>query len=377
MCNSQFRTDALAVLDPSDGTNLYRYCGNDPINRADPSGLEEFQIGADGLTLTRRYSITPGFPTRNWLERSQRPAAGEWAVSGTGYTDTRSGRQTGTQIWYPLDEAAVDVINEMKFQKWVEQTEAALKDALANRHVPVSELGAGLGSNVWMADGGWLGRTYVHDVAVGDENFKLVYGPAPRSGGAGEPRMRVVAVKWSPAGEDTAAEAAELWFDYKGSAIKGAAAQTVVEASLLAIGQIAVLRAAAAPKAIRVFRVEGAPNTRILIGEGGSVTILEEQKALFLNFGNRARAEQYLAQKIAGSAKAGPLPGATVKSFEVPKKFLDDLRAAAVSKDVVRQFPSRPFIVDPTKAPDQYGLRPGQIEALKKFIIQGSGREGF
>ena len=178
-------------------------------------------------------------------------------------------------------------------------------------------------------------------------------------------------------GEDSAQEAADLWFDYKRAAFKGAATQTFVEASLLAIGQVATLRAATIPKAVRVYRVEGVPNTRILIGEGGSVTILEDQKTLFLNFGNRARAEEYLAQKIAGSAKAGPLPGTTVKTFEIPKTFLDELRGMAVSEKLARRFPDRPFIVDPTKAPDQFGLRADQIEALKRFIIQGSGREGF
>ena len=40
---------------------------------------------------------------------------------------------------------------------------------------------------------------------------------------------------------------------------------------------------------------------------------------LFLNFGSKARAEQYLAQKLAKG-----LPGAEVKSFEVPKSFLDE-----------------------------------------------------
>ena len=39
MRGSRFGTDGAAVLAPPGGANLYRYCGNDPINRADPSGL--------------------------------------------------------------------------------------------------------------------------------------------------------------------------------------------------------------------------------------------------------------------------------------------------------------------------------------------------
>ena len=67
------------------------------------------------------------------------------------------------------------------------------------------------------------------------------------------------------------------------------------------------------------------------------------------------------------------LPGAKIKSFEVPKSFLDDLRAAAVPERMARQFPNRPIIVDPTKAADQFGLRAEQIKALQKAIIQGTG----
>lgn len=44
-----------------------------------------------------------------------------------------------------------------------------------------------------------------------------------------------------------------------------------------------------------MFRVEGTPNTRVLIGEAGQVTIVDSESALFLNFGSKARAEQYLA----------------------------------------------------------------------------------
>ncbi len=126
-----------------------------------------------------------------------------------------------------------------------------------------------------------------------------------------------------------------------------------------------------AQRNVKVFRVEGQPNTRILLGEGGQVTIQGEQ-ALFLNFGDKARAEAFLTKRLQQN-----LPGATVKQFEVPQSVLDDLRASAVPQSAARQFPNRPIIADPTKAPDQFGLRPEQIEALRPQIIQGTGREGF
>ncbi len=65
-----------------------------------------------------------------------------------------------------------------------------------------------------------------------------------------------------------------------------------------------------------------------------------------------------------------------VKSFEVPASFVDELKAAAVPERLARQFPDRPFIVDPTKAPDQFGLRPSQFDDLLRAMISGSGRTG-
>jgi hypothetical protein len=120
---------------------------------------------------------------------------------------------------------------------------------------------------------------------------------------------------------------------------------------------------------VRVYRVEGTPNSRIAIDDQGAVLIAEDTKMLFLNFGNRARAEAYFAQKLEQG-----LPGAQIKSFEVSRQFLDELRATAVTQRTAAQFPDRPQIVDVTKAPDQFGLRPEQVTALREAIIPGTGR---
>lgn len=66
---------------------------------------------------------------------------------------------------------------------------------------------------------------------------------------------------------------------------------------------------------------------------------------------------------------------AVIKSFNVPRGFLEDVRAAAVkSSRESKEFPGRPLIVDETKAPDQFGLRNQWIDRLRDAIIQGSGR---
>jgi len=44
---------------------------------------------------------------------------------------------------------------------------------------------------------------------------------------------------------------------------------------------------------VTVYRIEGTPNTRVLIGEKGQVTITVDT-TLYLNFGDKARAQEFL-----------------------------------------------------------------------------------
>lgn len=119
---------------------------------------------------------------------------------------------------------------------------------------------------------------------------------------------------------------------------------------------------------INVFRVEGANNTRLLINESGQVAILGD-KMLFLNFGSRERALEFLSKRLGQG-----MPDATIKSFSVQKSFIDELRASAVLESEAAANPGRPLVVDITKAADQFGLRAEQIEELNRAIILGSGK---
>jgi hypothetical protein len=152
----------------------------------------------------------------------------------------------------------------------------------------------------------------------------------------------------------------------------------VVPTAGVAIARAASVAASALTRAlntylgntVRVYRVEGAPNTRVLIGENGRVAIQGDQM-LFLNFGSQARAEEFFAVR-----QAQVMPGAAIKSFDVPRSVLDDLRRSAVPEAEAAFNRGRPLIVDPTKAPDQFGLRADQIKQLQQSIIQGTGRSG-
>ena len=124
---------------------------------------------------------------------------------------------------------------------------------------------------------------------------------------------------------------------------------------------------------VTIYRVEGTPNQRLIINDTGDVFITGDT-TLYLNFGSKKRAIEYLQQKIDQN-----LPNAEIKSFVIPREYRKQIQDLAVAeKDIRVKDPDRvrPVIADPTKAKHQYGLRASQIEELKYKIKQGSGKNG-
>lgn len=117
-----------------------------------------------------------------------------------------------------------------------------------------------------------------------------------------------------------------------------------------------------------VYRVEGSGNNRILIDNNGNVGIQGDQ-TLFLNFGQKARAEQFLQKRFDQG-----FTDTSIKTFDVRNSFVNEIRQQSVPENMARQFPDRPINVDTTKAPDQFGLRPNQFDNLNNAIIPGSGK---
>jgi len=119
-----------------------------------------------------------------------------------------------------------------------------------------------------------------------------------------------------------------------------------------------------------VYRVEGAPNQRIVIDASGNVSLAPgNDNMLFLNFGQEGRAAQYYAQKVAGG-----LPDVQIKSFEVDNSFFEQIQNDAVPQEFGRQFPDSPQLVDTTKAPNQYGIPAKYFDQLTNSIVPGSGQ---
>ena len=138
---------------------------------------------------------------------------------------------------------------------------------------------------------------------------------------------------------------------------------------------------------VTVYRVESGSsvgsnrsNLRILVDSDGGVTILRpDKKMLYLNFDQRQRAIEFLSEKVLFPNQAGDfLPDPVIKSFKVPREFVDRIRQNAIKQRDVRKFQasrSRPQIDDPKKAPDQFGLPEPWIKELRRQIIEGTGRK--
>lgn len=93
-----------------------------------------------------------------------------------------------------------------------------------------------------------------------------------------------------------------------------------------------------------------------------------------MNFGDKARAQEFLQKRISQN-----MEDATIKTFEVPTSVLNDLRNSAVKENVARlpENKGKPVIADPTKADDQYGIRPEKLKDLQDKIVRGSGKDEY
>ena len=71
---------------------------------------------------------------------------------------------------------------------------------------------------------------------------------------------------------------------------------------------------------VRVYRVEGTPNTRLLIGENGEVAIIDPHKTLYLNFGDKARRKRTSPKSSARTRSWGRSPGRSSRRSRFPSR---------------------------------------------------------
>lgn len=97
---------------------------------------------------------------------------------------------------------------------------------------------------------------------------------------------------------------------------------------------------------------------------------LSFQDTAYLNFGNRPRAEEFLAVRH-GQGRTDSV----IKAFDVPRKTYKNIRKSAVDEASASQRGNehRPVRVD-IKAEDQYGLTWDSLQLVNSTAIHGSGR---
>lgn len=144
-----------------------------------------------------------------------------------------------------------------------------------------------------------------------------------------------------------------------------AAVSRKLPAPLAVIVQSTSAAANSAGGVTRVFCVEGPGNARLNISAGGDVSI-KGDNMLFLNFGDEARVQEFLAQRLAQGHD-----GTIIRSFDVPTSYANDVAARAVPESMARG--SSVISVDTTKTASSYGLRSSEFPGLQRAIIPGSG----
>jgi hypothetical protein len=139
-------------------------------------------------------------------------------------------------------------------------------------------------------------------------------------------------------------------------------------------------------RSVKVYRVEGAPNTRVLVGPDGGVTIVGDSM-LHVSFRTPAHARYFLTKKLTSDP---PLPDAVVKHFRVQRSFAKRARSAAVHQSAKQRgmprevFETLPQIDDPKVSArlgipetDVLGLPANWIAEMRAAIIAGSGKTGL
>jgi hypothetical protein len=118
--------------------------------------------------------------------------------------------------------------------------------------------------------------------------------------------------------------------------------------------------------AVPVYRVEGPGNTRLVIDGAGDVGVTGRQQ-LYLTFGDRARADEFLALRHSQGHTDD-----VIKAFDVPEPYARSVRDRAVDQIGGGGAPIQR--VDATKTNSSFGLKAPEFPALLRAIIPGSGR---
>lgn len=127
------------------------------------------------------------------------------------------------------------------------------------------------------------------------------------------------------------------------------------------------------PRPIYRIESEAAGNIRVFVDAEGNAIV--RGTTVHLNFGDGARAVQYLTKKIKGTIRSPGLTDAQISYFEVPEWVLHDIRAASVPERLAQRFPFDNHVADFSKSIrfTQFGVRDRFLRVVNGEAIPGSG----
>jgi hypothetical protein len=118
---------------------------------------------------------------------------------------------------------------------------------------------------------------------------------------------------------------------------------------------------------VTVFRVEGSKNMKLFAGSRPGISVYDVPKeGLWLNFNQEQRALVFLNKRLNKG-----IDSAVIKQFEVPRSFLNRVRANAVPQRMSRAYPNNPLLSP--DGTDQFSIRGPLLKELETYLGYGFG----
>ncbi|WP_314719894.1 DUF6531 domain-containing protein [uncultured Actinomyces sp.] len=330
-------TDPLTHADTAPwAANPYSYAGNNPVALSDPTGLKPLTDAELNAYTDAHTGWHAGW---NWLRKNKDYIFGGAMVIAGGIMAATPGWQVAGGM---LMGAGFDTLAQRATTGSVNYGKVVVSGLLGAvgggagsalaKHLGIEGLGAAVisGAGAGALPGGVMG------------GYDYMAAPGPHTLGGFLQTVTVNTLVGAVTG-----------------GISGAAGYGLAPLVTRTLGKIR--------PGFPVYRVEGPGNARLSIDRLGNVDVPNKKPALFVNFGDLRRAEQFLAKRIA----QGHIDD-TIRQFKVRHSFAELVANDAVPEAMAKGSPI--FQVDVSQTSSSYGLRTRAIKDLLDAVIPGSGR---
>lgn len=349
--------DPLTVQSLQSDLNPYAYVGGQPLAAADPSGLDAGTCPGG----CHAEAPPPGHADLMTPSPAEQDVARQWAAGWAG--EQKSDPDLGGASEDNTPVGSVNPVDAHGRPKPAFDLDAAIKAAVDETRSDEYKEAKG------QAEGEAYQAAVTAQQAAADAAIEAKLRPVehvPLVRPVWKAVLDVQAHNYGSAVLDVAGAVADAYLVKSIAVSAGKFVARAAGEAVIAAGEGAA--ADGTGGVTRVFRVEGPGNARLDISPAGDVSVKGEH-TLFLNFGDEARAQEFLARRLEDPRYAGTV----IKTFEVPTSYVEGLRASAVPERLGRRFLGSPMMVDVHQAADQFGLRALHFPDLQRNILPGSG----